>query len=187
MNKTVNKQLLLIKETILLVREEFHQQVVEVLHWFNTFLRYQFLNNENKLFTKQWDIYEVNLWRNIGSELNKKRPCLVISSNPFNKGKTVIVAPIKSLKSYTRIGIISVVLDKEWTNLESRSFVSLGNIREVSKKRFTKKIGKIQSSDLKKIKRSLSVFFNINKKRASEENSFLEWTSLNSMESPKIE
>ena len=44
----------------------------------------------------RFDIYNVNLEPAKGSEMNKKRPCVVISPNELNHMATVIVAPITS-------------------------------------------------------------------------------------------
>jgi len=165
--KVVEKQLKLIKETILKVEDNFHKEIIEILYWFNSFLWYQFFHNENKNQIKQWDIYEINLWRNIWSELNKKRPCVVVSANWFNQGKTVVVVPLKSVKTYSKNWIITIFIDKEWTNLDKESFVSISNIREISKKRIWRKIGKVSKKDMLKVVKSLSIFLWI-KKRTSQ-------------------
>ena len=44
----------------------------------------------------RFDIYNVNLEPAKGSEMNKKRPCVVISPNELNRMATVIVAPLTS-------------------------------------------------------------------------------------------
>jgi len=159
--KTIETQINIIQETIKKIWKQFHKEVVDILFWFNTFLNYHFFYWENRLFVNQWDIYEVNLWRNVWSELNKKRPCVVISSDPFNSGNTIVVAPIKSIKNYSKNWVISVFIDIDWTNLEKESFVSISNIREVSKRRLVKKIWKIKKEDMVKVKKSLSVYFRI--------------------------
>ena len=167
--QTIEIQLNLIKQTIVKISDDVHNQIIEILYRFNTFLLYQFLYQENTLFVKQWDIYDINLWRNIGSELNKKRPCVVISDNAFNNGNTVVVAPLKSVKEYTKQWVLTIRIDHDFAGLEKKSFVSLGNIREVSKKRMQKKIWKIAKHDLLKTQESLSIFFGIKKSLASRD------------------
>jgi mRNA interferase MazF len=57
---------------------------------------------------KQYQIVLVNLDTNIGSDIQKTRPCVVISPNEMNKYlRTIIVAPMttKSRKYPTRIEI----------------------------------------------------------------------------------
>jgi mRNA interferase MazF len=44
---------------------------------------------------KQYDIYLVNLDPTIGSEIQKTRPCLIISPDEMNRNiQTIIIAPI---------------------------------------------------------------------------------------------
>ena len=46
---------------------------------------------------KQYSIYWVNLDPTVGSEINKTRPCIVISPQESNKHlKTVLIAPVTS-------------------------------------------------------------------------------------------
>lgn len=48
-------------------------------------------------FPKRGDIYWVNLDPTIGSEINKTRPCLIVSNNDNNElSNRVIIAPITS-------------------------------------------------------------------------------------------
>ena len=57
---------------------------------------------------KQYDIVLINLNPTVGSEINKTRPCVIISPNEMNKFlRTIIVAPMTtSSKNYpTRIEI----------------------------------------------------------------------------------
>jgi len=46
---------------------------------------------------KRFDVYLVNLDPTIGSEIQKNRPCLVISPDEMNRNiRTVIIAPMTS-------------------------------------------------------------------------------------------
>ena len=58
----------------------------------------------------QYEIVLVNLEPTLGSEINKKRPCVVISPDEMNHFlKTIVIVPIAStLKKYpTRISILT--------------------------------------------------------------------------------
>jgi len=49
------------------------------------------------LVVKRFDVYLVNLDPTIGSEIQKTRPCLVISPDEMNRNiRTVIIAPMTS-------------------------------------------------------------------------------------------
>lgn len=57
---------------------------------------------------KKWDIVLVNLNPVKGSEINKVRPCLVISPNAANMHlKTVIVAPLTSVIRHIPTRLVS--------------------------------------------------------------------------------
>jgi mRNA interferase MazF len=48
---------------------------------------------------KQYDVYWVDLNPTRGSEMNKIRPCVIVSPNDMNKYlNTIIIAPITSIK-----------------------------------------------------------------------------------------
>ena len=76
---------------------------------------------------KQYSVVIVNLNPTVGSEIQKTRPCLVISPNEMNYSN-VIVAPMTSKKKDypTRV------------QLKVDSFVVLDQIRTISVKRIVK-------------------------------------------------
>jgi mRNA interferase MazF len=86
---------------------------------------------------KRFEVWLVNLEPTLGSEINKTRPCLVISPDVVNKHlNTVTVAAMTStLKPYpTRV---TCLFQKR------RGQVALDQIRSVDKVRFIKKLGLI--------------------------------------------
>ena len=87
----------------------------------------------------RFDVYLVNLEPTIGSEIQKTRPCLVVSPDEMNRWiKTVIVAPMSTGgQSYpTRVACTfegkegQIVLDQIWTVDKSRLVRNLGRIGE---------------------------------------------------------
>ena len=89
------------------------------------------------LVVKRFDVYLINLDPTIGSEIQKTRPCLVISPDEMNRNiRTVIVAPMTSTqKDYpTRVPCIFK---------EKQGQIILDQIRTVDKKRLIKKLGTI--------------------------------------------
>lgn len=88
---------------------------------------------------KRFDVYLVNLDPTIGSEIQKTRPCLVISPDEMNGNiRTVIIAPMTSAqKEYpTRISC---------TFRKRQGQIVLDQIRTVDKARLIQKIGTIDS------------------------------------------
>src|SRR3989304_1288799 len=72
---------------------------------------------------KQYDIYLVNLDPAIGSEIQKTRPCTVISPDEMNKNiQTIIVAPMTT-KSHNYPTRPKVTFEKKtgWIVLDQRS------------------------------------------------------------------
>jgi mRNA interferase MazF len=101
----------------------------------------------------RFDVFLVALDPTVGSEIQKTRPCLVISPNELNRHlNTLIVAPFTStMKQYpTRIPV----------NFEGKDgFIVLDQIRTVSKQRLIKKLGVIETSEQKAVLGSLAELF----------------------------
>lgn len=88
---------------------------------------------------RQYDIILVNLEPTLGSEINKTRPCVVISPDEMNRNlRTVTIAPItSSIKDYpTRVKVVfeektgSIAVDQIKTIDKSRIIKLLGRIPE---------------------------------------------------------
>ena len=87
----------------------------------------------------RFDVYLLNLDPTIGSEIQKTRPCLIISPDEMNRHiRTVIVAPITSAgKDYpTRV---------KYRFKKKEGQIVLDQIRTLDKTRLIKKLGKIDS------------------------------------------
>lgn len=84
---------------------------------------------------KQFDIYIVNLDPTLGYEIQKSRPCVIVSPDEMNRHiRTVIIAPMTTTqKNYpTRVNI---------TFQEKGGQIVLDQIRTVDKSRLIQKIG----------------------------------------------
>jgi mRNA interferase MazF len=102
----------------------------------------------------QYEVFLVNLNPTIGSEINKVRPCLVISPNEINysRMRTVIIAPMttKAHTFPTRIPL----------RFQSKSaWIVLDQIRTIDRSRLIKSLGIIQQSTIKQVKDCLRVMF----------------------------
>jgi mRNA interferase MazF len=88
---------------------------------------------------KRYDIYLVDLNPTVGSEIQKTRPCLVISPDEMNQHiRTVIIAPMTSTsKDYpTRVPC---------TFKKKQGHIVLDQIRTIDKTRLIKRLGTIDS------------------------------------------
>jgi len=86
---------------------------------------------------KRFDVYLINLDPTIGSEIQKTRPCLVISPDEMNRFiRTVIVAPMTTKgRSYpTRVSC-------KFQGRQGQ--IVLDQIRTVDKTRLVRRLGKI--------------------------------------------
>lgn len=89
---------------------------------------------------KRFDVYLVNLDPTIGSEIQKTRPCLIISPDEMNRNiRTVIIAPMTSAqKEYpTRV---------PFAFRKKQGQIVLDQVRTVDKARLIQKLGTIDST-----------------------------------------
>jgi mRNA interferase MazF len=94
----------------------------------------------------QYAIVLVNLDPTLGSEIQKTRPCVVISPNEMNKHlNTIIIAPMtSSLKEYpTRVAV---------NHNSKNGMIALDQIRTVDKKRTLKVLGKLNKTEIQSTK-----------------------------------
>jgi len=115
------------------------------LRWFYEKINIHFNKKIPNLKLNKWDIYYVELWQNIWSELNKTRPCLVSSIKSANFWNTIIIIPLKSFK-WKNINNFQLFLKAtENNNLNEDSIIDFSWIRQISKNRLLDKIWKIEN------------------------------------------
>jgi mRNA interferase MazF len=101
----------------------------------------------------RFDVYMVNLDPTQGSEIQKTRPCLIISPDEMNRYiETVIVAPMttKGRDYPTRINL---------TFQGKKGQIVLDQIRTIDKTRLIKRLGKIDKNTAQKVLGLLSEMF----------------------------
>lgn len=94
----------------------------------------------------QYEVFLVNLDPTVGREIQKTRPCLVISPDEMNNAVgTVIIAPMttKSHDYPTRIPLVFQ---------EKRGWIVLDQIRTIDKTRIVKKLGVLKNAEINKVK-----------------------------------
>lgn len=103
----------------------------------------------------QFEVYLINLDPIIGREINKTRPCLIISPNEMNRFiSTVIVAPMttKGKKYPTRVPCVFQ---------GKKGQVVLDQILTVDKERLVSKLGTISSSVQNNVSNILREMFSV--------------------------
>lgn len=95
---------------------------------------------------KQYDIYWVDLNPAFGLEMNKVRPCVIITPNEINRNiDTIIIAPVssKGQKLPTRLPIL----------IEGKkSYLVMHQLRAIDKKRIKGFIGTLTYNEISKTK-----------------------------------
>lgn len=101
---------------------------------------------------KRYEIYLVKLNPTVGSEIQKTRPCIVISPNEIHVLKTVIVAPMTS-KGFEFIFRPKIKFEKK------DGLILLDQIRTVDKTRLVKKLGDVDKKTASNISKILVQMF----------------------------
>jgi mRNA interferase MazF len=105
------------------------------------------------MVVKRFEVYLVNLDPTVGSEIQKARPCLVISPDEMNDHvATVIVAPMTT-KGRDYPSRVSCQFQ------EKDGQVVLDQIRTVDKLRLVKNLGKIDASTQRDVLAVLAEMF----------------------------
>jgi len=100
----------------------------------------------------RFDIVLVKLNPTVGSEIQKTRPCIVISPDEMQALKTVIIAPMTS-KGFNYIFRPHITFEGR------EGLVLLDQIRAVDKTRIVKNIGKVQEEKAQIISAMLQEMF----------------------------
>ena len=101
----------------------------------------------------QYSIILVNLDPTLGSEIQKTRPCVILSPNEMNKYlNTIVIAPMtSSLTKYpTRIHVNHDGIE---------GMIAIDQIRTVDKKRIIKVLGKLNKTEIKATKEVIKETF----------------------------
>jgi mRNA interferase MazF len=105
------------------------------------------------MVVKRFDVHLVNLAPPIGSEIQKTRPCLVISPDESNKHiSTVIIAPMTSQGSAYPTRVPCKFQNK-------KGLIVLDQIRTVDKRRLVRRLGRLAAPEQKKVIAILAEMF----------------------------
>jgi mRNA interferase MazF len=102
---------------------------------------------------KQYQIVLVNLDPTLGSEIQKTRPCVIVSPNEINDNlRTVVIAPMTSTsrKYPTRVKV---------KHRNQEGWVVIDQIRTIDKIRIVKKFGSLTEKEILECKRVIRETF----------------------------
>lgn len=101
------------------------------------------------MIIKQYDVFIVILDPTVGAEIQKTRPCTVISPDEMNSAlQTVQIAPMTTNTHPYPWRVATTFQGK-------KGMVALDQIRTVDRKRLAKKAGHLGQSTIRQIKRIL--------------------------------
>ncbi len=111
---------------------------------------------------KRGEIYYADLNPTIGSEINKKRPVLIVSNNANNRAaSTITILPITS--NVSNVYPFEVALMPKKTGLPKASKVQCQQIRTISKLRINgKPLGAIDKNTQHQVDLALKLHLDIN-------------------------
>ncbi len=101
----------------------------------------------------QYSIVLVNLDPTLGSEIQKTRPCVIVSPNEMNKHlKTIVICPMTTnTKEYpTRVAVNQV---------GKSGMIIVDQIRTIDKSRIQKVFGKLNKTEIKMCKEVIKEIF----------------------------
>jgi mRNA interferase MazF len=107
---------------------------------------------------KQFEIWIADLNPQIGTELGKTRPVLVVQTNLLNKvpHPSTIICPLTTNVS-EEADILRVHLKKGMANLNEDCDIMIDQIRAVDNKRLIKKAGDLPSGLIDKVRENLMI------------------------------
>ncbi|HEY9748119.1 MAG TPA: type II toxin-antitoxin system PemK/MazF family toxin [Allocoleopsis sp.] len=105
------------------------------------------------MVVKHFDVYLVNLDPTIGSEIQKTRPCLVVSPDEMNRNiSTVIIAPMTTKGREYPMRVACRFQGKDGQ-------IVLDQLRTVDKLRLVKRLGRISATAQKLVLTVLTEMF----------------------------
>lgn len=109
---------------------------------------------------KQGEIWQVNLDPTIGSEMKKSRPCIILNNDMVGKLALKIIAPLTDFKEhYAQVPWMVTIEPNQTNGLTKKSSIDLFQVRSLSQKRLTQKIGNVENDILEACKNSLYLVF----------------------------
>ena len=110
----------------------------------------------------QYEIWIADLNPQIGTEAGKSRPVLIVQTNLLNKIQhpSTIICPITT-NVQNDSDILRVHLKKGMANLHQNCDIMIDQIRAIDNKRLVKKVGKLPTDLIEKIKENISIIIDL--------------------------
>lgn len=107
------------------------------------------------MVVKRFEVHLINLDPTVGTEIQKTRPCLVISPNEMNRPlNTVIIAPMTTVERAYPTRVLCTFQGKTGE-------IVIDQIRTVDKSRLVKKLGKVDQDTQNEVIKVLQKIFTL--------------------------
>ena len=145
--------------------QDTFEMMERFLWWFEKLIRIHFSAKLGDFYPKKWDIYIIDLWRNVSSEIGKNRPCVIFTHKKMNHGDGLIVIPMKTYRWKIRKKWHILIRKDESRGILRDNIIDVSQMRYVSKKRITsKKIWVLDDEIVASIENKILYIFDIQKK-----------------------
>ena len=122
---------------------------------------------QGKTTVNRGDVWAVNLEPSTGSELNKIRPCLIVTNDIANKYSRVIsIVPLTTTEP--RQPYPWMVEIPETANMPRQSWAHCGQIRVADKARFVRYYTSLDSATMRRVDEALIEQLGIDARNAAE-------------------
>lgn len=108
------------------------------------------------------EVWLVNLDPTVGTEISKKRPCIIVNDNAIGILPLKVIVPVTDWKERYSIRPWMVKLEPSTENsLAKVSGVDTFQIRSVSETRLIRKLGQLSESEMQMISEALAVVLSL--------------------------
>lgn len=112
---------------------------------------------------KRGEVWLINLDPTIGAEIRKTRPAIIVNTDGLGVLPLKVIVPITDWKDkYAKAKWMVRLEPNSQNGLTKTSSADCFQVRSLSKKRMTKKIGEIGLEKLEEIEKALAVVLKIN-------------------------
>jgi len=107
---------------------------------------------------KRGEVWLINLDPTIGTEIRKKRPCVIVNSDSIGKLPLKVVVPLTEWNDrYSGADWLVPILKSTTNGLTKKTAADTFQVRSLSDERFIKKLGVLTQDDMKRIGEGLKV------------------------------
>ncbi len=107
---------------------------------------------------KRGEIWMANLDPTIGAEIKKTRPCVIVNQDYLAKLPLKIVVPLTTWKERYEKAPWHVKLESSKENgLQKQSSADTFQVRSISEKRLTERLGALSPPDMEKVSHALAL------------------------------